>query len=91
MSSNYQGTTTFHPRICPILQIGRSKVRISMRSQNFFNVPNPSNCTMALELTHALMGTSTWGVESSKRIRLTSLPFVSCLENVDSSTSPNSV
>jgi hypothetical protein len=34
------------------LQAGRSRVQFPMRSLDFFNWPNPSSRTMALESTH---------------------------------------
>jgi hypothetical protein len=37
-----------------MLQAGRSRVQFPMRSLDFFNWPNPSSCTMALESTQPL-------------------------------------
>jgi hypothetical protein len=34
-----------------MLQAGRSQILFLMRSLNFFNLPNPTSCTMALGLT----------------------------------------
>jgi hypothetical protein len=42
-----------------MLQAGRLRVRVLMRSLNFFNLPNPSSCTMALGFTQPLTETST--------------------------------
>jgi hypothetical protein len=41
------------------LQAERSRVRVSMRSLDFFKLPNPSSRTMALWLTHPLTEMST--------------------------------
>jgi hypothetical protein len=37
-----------------MLQTGRSQVRILKGSLDFFNLPNPSRCAMALGLTQPL-------------------------------------
>jgi hypothetical protein len=62
-----------------MLQAGRSWVWVRMGSLNFFNLSNPSSCTLALVLTQSLTELSTskclWGVEHGQCIRLTtSLP-----------------
>jgi hypothetical protein len=45
-----------------MLRAGSSRVRVPMRSLNFFNLPNPSSRTMALEFTQPLTETSTSGL-----------------------------
>jgi hypothetical protein len=62
-------------------QAGRSRVRIPMRWIFFFNLPNPSNRTMALGSTRPLTEMSIknlpWGgggVQGDRRVRLTNLP-----------------
>jgi hypothetical protein len=78
-----------------MLQTGRARVRFPMRSLDFFNLPNPSSCTMALGSTQPLTEMSTWnlpvGVKGGRRVRLTLPPSVSQLsrENVGASTSHN--
>jgi hypothetical protein len=42
-----------------MLQAGRSRVRLSMRSLIFFSAPNPSGRTMALGFTQTLTEMST--------------------------------
>jgi hypothetical protein len=42
-----------------MLQAGRSRVHVPMRSLDFFNWPNPSSPTMALGSTQPLTETST--------------------------------
>jgi hypothetical protein len=42
-----------------MLQAGRSRVLFSMRSLNFFNLPNPSGHNMALGSTQSLTEMST--------------------------------
>jgi hypothetical protein len=42
-----------------MLQAGRSRVRIPMRSLDFFNLPNPSSRTMDLGSTQPLIEMST--------------------------------
>jgi hypothetical protein len=37
-----------------MLQAGRSRIRFSMRPLDFFNLPNSSSHSMAMELTHPL-------------------------------------
>jgi hypothetical protein len=44
----------FYYSLLVMLQAGRSRVRLPMRSLNFFNLPNPSSHTMALVLTQPL-------------------------------------
>jgi hypothetical protein len=46
-------------RQCTMLQAGRLQVRVPLRSFNFFNLPNPSSCTMALGFTQPLTEMST--------------------------------
>jgi hypothetical protein len=66
---------------------------------DFFNLPNPSSCTMALGSTQLLTEMSTknlpgGGVKGGRRVRLTTLPpSVSRLfkENVEASISDNPV
>jgi hypothetical protein len=48
-----------------MLQAGRSRLRVLMR-WIFFNWPNPSSCTMALESTHPLTEKSTRNLPGSK-------------------------
>jgi hypothetical protein len=65
-----------------MLQAGKSQVQILMRSLDFFSLPNPSSCTMALGLTQHLTEMSTrnlYGVKGGRRVRLTSPPSVSRL------------
>jgi hypothetical protein len=64
-----------------MLQAGRSRDRISMRSLDFLNWPNPSSHTMALGSTQPLTEMSTrnilgifLGVKGGRRVRLTALP-----------------
>jgi hypothetical protein len=64
-----------------MLQAGRSRDRIPMRSLDFFNVPNPSSHTMALRSTQPVTETSTrnilemfLGVKGGRRVELTTLP-----------------
>jgi hypothetical protein len=48
----------------------------------FFNGPNPSSCTMALGSTQPLTGMSIRnlpGVKSGWNLKVTSLPFATCL------------
>jgi hypothetical protein len=49
-----------------MLQAGRSQVRFSMRSLDFFNGPNPSSRTMALWSTQPLTEMSTRNLSRSK-------------------------
>jgi hypothetical protein len=53
-------------RIQPMLQVRRSRVRFLMRSLDFFNLHNPSSCTMALGLTHPLREMSTRNLPGGK-------------------------
>jgi hypothetical protein len=61
-----------------MLQAGRSWVRVPMGSMIFFNLPNPSSHTLALELTQPLTEMSIrkylWGIESGRRLKLTTSP-----------------
>jgi hypothetical protein len=59
-----------------MLQARRSWVRFLMRSLDFFNLPNPSSCTMALGLTHNRneYQADSWGVKVGRRVRLTTSP-----------------
>jgi hypothetical protein len=41
---------------------------------DFFNLPNPSSCAMALGLTQILTEVSKWGVKGGRRVGLTTLP-----------------
>jgi hypothetical protein len=49
-----------------MLQAGRSRVRISMRSLDFFNLPNPFSHTMALGSTQPLTEMSTRNLPGGK-------------------------
>jgi hypothetical protein len=66
-----------------VLQAGRSRVRFTMRSLDFFNLPNPSSRTMALESTQPRTEMSTRnlpGVKGGRHVRRkTSPPSVSRL------------
>jgi hypothetical protein len=57
-----------------MLQAGRSRVRVSMTSLFFFNLPSPSSRTMALGLTQPQTEMSTrkcfWGEECGRRVRM---------------------
>jgi hypothetical protein len=62
-----------------MLQAGRSRDQIPMRSLDFFNLPNPSSRIMALGSTQPLTEMSTrnilgmfLGVKGGRRVRLTS-------------------
>jgi hypothetical protein len=61
-----------------MLQTGRSRVRVPMRVLNFFNLRNPSICTMTLGLTQPETERSTrkcfWVVERGRGISLTTKP-----------------
>jgi hypothetical protein len=61
-----------------MLQAGRSRVRVPMRSLDFFNLPNPSRRTMALGSTKPLNRNEyqefSWGAKGCGRVRLTTLP-----------------
>jgi hypothetical protein len=63
-----------------MLRAGRSRVRVPMRSLNFFNWPNPSSRTMALGSTQPLTEMSTrnlpggGGVKVGRGVRLTTSP-----------------
>jgi hypothetical protein len=61
-----------------MLQARRSRVRVPMRSLDFFNLPNASSRTMALESTQPLIEMSTrnlpGGVKSGRHVMLTILP-----------------
>jgi hypothetical protein len=78
-----------------MLQAGRSRFRLSMRSLNFFNLTNPSSRTIVLGSTQPLTEMSTRNLPRGKggpRVRLTTLPpSVSRLfkENMGASTSHN--
>jgi hypothetical protein len=58
-----------------MLRAGRSRVSVPLEPMNVFNLPNPSNSTMALELTQPVTEIRTrkhfWGVERGRRVRLT--------------------
>jgi hypothetical protein len=76
-----------------MLQAGRSPVRVPDKV-DFFNLPNPSNRTMALGSTQPLTEMSTrifLGVKSGWRLRLITLPPSASRmpKNVGSSTSRN--
>jgi hypothetical protein len=62
-----------------VLQAGRSRARVPLRSLDFFNLPNPSSCTMTLGSTQPLTEMSTrtllWGVKGGRRVRLTASPL----------------
>jgi hypothetical protein len=49
-----------------MLQAGRSWVRVPIRLLNFFNLPNPSSRTIALESTQALTEMSTRNLSGGK-------------------------
>jgi hypothetical protein len=64
-----------------MLQAGRSRVQVLMRSLYFFNLPDPSRHTMTLRSTQPLTEMSTrnilgifLGVKSGRRVQLTTLP-----------------
>jgi hypothetical protein len=62
-----------------MLQAGRFQIRSSTRLLNYFNLPNPSSCTMALGFTQTLTKISMYqkmflGVNRGRRIRLTIPP-----------------
>jgi hypothetical protein len=60
-----------------MLQAGRSRVLVPMRSLNFFNLPNSSSRNMALGLTQPLTEMSARkisGVRGGGRVRLATLP-----------------
>jgi hypothetical protein len=60
-----------------MLQAGRSRDRIPMRSSEFFNLPKPCSRTMSLGSTQSLAEMSTrniLGVKGGRRLRLTILP-----------------
>jgi hypothetical protein len=60
-----------------MLQAGRLRVRISIRSLNFFNLPNDSSGTMAVGFTYPLTGMSAryfWEVKRLRRVRLITSP-----------------
>jgi hypothetical protein len=61
-----------------MLHAGRSRVRIPMRSLDFFNVPNPSSYTMALGSTQPLTDMSIRNLPGVT----TSLPSVSQLSRI---------
>jgi hypothetical protein len=49
-----------------MLQSGRSRVRVPMRSMDIFNLPNPSSRTMALGSTQPLTEMSTRNISAGK-------------------------
>jgi hypothetical protein len=49
-----------------MLQAGRSRVRFTIRSLDFFNRPNPSSRTMALGSTQSLKEMSTRNLPGGK-------------------------
>jgi hypothetical protein len=49
-----------------MLQAGRSLVQVP-DEVDFFNLPNPSSCTMALDLTQALTKMSTRNLPEGKK------------------------
>jgi hypothetical protein len=64
-----------------MLQVGRSRVQVPMRSLDFFNWPNPSSRTMALWSSQPLTEMSTrnilgifFRVKGDSRVGLTTLP-----------------
>jgi hypothetical protein len=60
-----------------MLLAGRSRVRFSIRSLDFFNLPNPSSRTIVLGSTQPLTEMSTRnlpGGKGGRRVRLTTLP-----------------
>jgi hypothetical protein len=63
-----------------MLKIGRSRVPFPIRSLDFFNLPNPSSCTMTLRSNQPLTEMSTknfpggGGLKGDRRVRLTTLP-----------------
>jgi hypothetical protein len=67
---------------CIMLQAGMSRVQVPMRSLDFFfNWPNPSSRTVALESTQPLTEMSTnsilgmfLGIKGGRRVGLTTLP-----------------
>jgi hypothetical protein len=78
-----------------MLQAGRSRVRLPMRSLDFFNLPNPSSRTVVLGLTQPLIKMSNrnllGGKQRPARKVTTSQPSIGRLsgENVGVSTSHN--
>jgi hypothetical protein len=56
-----------------MLQVGRSRVRIPMRSLEFFNLPNPSSRIMALGSTELLTEMSTRNLPGGKRQQMRKL------------------
>jgi hypothetical protein len=76
-----------------MLQAGRSPFRVPDKV-DFFNLPNPSSCTMALGSTQPLTKMSTRNLPGGKsgwRVGLTTLPpsVIRMSENVGASTSVN--
>jgi hypothetical protein len=53
-----------------MLEAGRSRVRVPMKSFNALNVPNPPSYTMALGLTQPLTEDLS-GVKRGRRVRMT--------------------
>jgi hypothetical protein len=51
-----------------MLQAGRSRVQVPMRSLDFFNLPNTSSCTMALGSTQPLTEMSTRNILGMSRL-----------------------
>jgi hypothetical protein len=78
-----------------MLQAGRSQVRVPMKSQNFFSLPNPSSCTLALGSTQPLTEMSTrkyfcgCKAQTVRKADNRHL-WAECLDNMASSTSYNS-
>jgi hypothetical protein len=49
-----------------MLEAGKSRVRFPVRSFDFFNLPNPSSCTIALGSTQPLTEISTRNLPGGK-------------------------
>jgi hypothetical protein len=56
-----------------MLQAGRWRVRVPIR-WIFFNLPNPSSCTMTLGSTQPLTEMSTRNLPGGQRVKLTTSP-----------------
>jgi hypothetical protein len=70
-----------------MLQAGRSRVPISMRSVEFFSWPNPSSRTMALGSTQSQTEMRSGNLPGGKGCQPHRHLWADCLENVETSTS----